>query len=219
MESKGHHPGNLSVPGSNPAPMPALDETDLEILELLVADARRPYSEIADAVDLSAPAVSDRVARLGEAGIIRRFTVDLDHGQLHEGVPVLLDLAVGTDATGTGELRETLLSADAVDHVFTTAAGDLVVFARLPDTDVRSWVDATVGDGAVGDVSVTLLTRADWSPSLGATEFALHCAECGNTVDSEGTAARLGGDLYQFCCPSCESRFRETYERLDEGAD
>ena len=30
-----------------------LDETDLEILQLLMADARRPYSEIAEVVDQS----------------------------------------------------------------------------------------------------------------------------------------------------------------------
>ncbi len=36
-----------------------LDETDLEILQLLMSNARRPYSDIADIVSLSAPAVSD----------------------------------------------------------------------------------------------------------------------------------------------------------------
>jgi DNA-binding Lrp family transcriptional regulator len=43
-----------------------LDETDLEILQLLLSDARRPYSDIAETVGLSAPAVSDRVSRLRE---------------------------------------------------------------------------------------------------------------------------------------------------------
>lgn len=64
-----------------------LDETDIEILELLLSDARRPWSGIAEIVDLSPPAVSDRVARLQELGIIRRFTLDVDRSQLSEGVP------------------------------------------------------------------------------------------------------------------------------------
>ena len=37
-----------------------IDDTDRELLRLLLEDARRPYSELAEAVDLSPPAVSDR---------------------------------------------------------------------------------------------------------------------------------------------------------------
>ncbi len=48
-----------------------LDETDLEILELLTEDARRPYKEIAEQVGLTPPAVSDRTSRLEDQGIIQ----------------------------------------------------------------------------------------------------------------------------------------------------
>ncbi|WP_254538795.1 AsnC family transcriptional regulator [Halomarina litorea] len=196
-----------------------LDETDLEILQLLLSNARRPYSDIADVVGLSAPAVSDRVARLQEMGIISRFTLDVDRSQLRKGIPVLLTLDVASDGPGVGPLKDVLLDEGAVEHVFTTAEGDLVVYARVPDNDVASWLDDTLDDGAIADFGVTLLARADWSPDLGGTEFALSCAQCGNTVDSEGTATRIDGELYQFCCPSCESRFEEKYEQLQQGAD
>jgi DNA-binding Lrp family transcriptional regulator len=196
-----------------------LDETDLEILQLLVANARRPYSDIADAVGLSAPAVSDRVARLRETGVINRFTLHLDHSQLRKGIPVLVSLEVAADGPGLEAVRDGLLEAGAVEHVFTTAEADLVVYARVPDNDVAGWLDDTLADGGVDDVDVTLLAGADWSPDLGGTAFALSCAQCGNTVDSEGTATRVDGELYQFCCRSCEARFRERYEELQRDAD
>ena len=196
-----------------------LDETDLEILQLLMSNARRPYSDIADVVGLSAPAVSDRVARLQEMGIINRFTLDVDRSQLRKGIPVLLTLDVAPDGTGIASLKGVLLSEGAVEHVFTTAEADLVVYARVPDNDVASWLDDTLDDGAIADFGVTLLAGADWSPDLGGTEFALSCAQCGNTVDTEGTATRIDGELYQFCCPSCESRFEEKYEQLQQEAD
>ncbi|MEF8867891.1 MAG: Lrp/AsnC family transcriptional regulator, partial [Haloarculaceae archaeon] len=123
-----------------------LDETDLEILRLLLADARRPYSDIAEAVDLSPPAVSDRVARLREAGVIRRFTLDVDRSQLREGIPVLVELALDAGSE-VPSVRETLLEAGPVEHVFTTAAADLVLYARVPDGDVAGWLDGTL-DGA-----------------------------------------------------------------------
>ena len=196
-----------------------LDETDLEILQLLLSDARRPYSDIADVVGLSAPAVSDRVAKLQETGVVRRFTLDVDRSQLRKGVPVLITLEVGSGGPDVPSLRETLLAEGAVEHVFTTAEANLVVYARVPDNDVAGWLADTLEERTVEDFGVTLLSAADWSPDLGGTEFALTCVQCGNTVDSEGTAARIDGELYQFCCRSCESRFEETYERLREGAD
>lgn len=191
-----------------------LDETDLEILELLVSDARRPWSDIAEIVDLTPPAVSDRVTRLQEMGIIRRFTLDVDRSQLSRGVPVLVSLE--THENRFEPVREALLDAEAVEYAFTTAESDLLCYARVPDGDVPVWLSETLDATSVEGYSVTLLTGAEWTPSIGGTEFALTCAECGNTVTSEGVAARIGGDLYQFCCPSCETSFEEQYDRLEE---
>jgi Lrp/AsnC family leucine-responsive transcriptional regulator len=157
------------------------DETDLEILELLMSDARRPWKEIAEIVDLSPPAVSDRVARLQEMGIIRRFTLDVDRSQLREGVPVLLMLEMNVDEFDA--VREEFLEADAVEYVFRTAENDLLCYARIVGGDVPTWLSGTLDTG-VDDYEVTLLTDVEWSPSIGGTEFALTCAECGNTVGS-----------------------------------
>lgn len=192
------------------------DETDLEILELLMSDARRPWSEIAEIVDLSPPAVSDRVARLQEMDIIQRFTLDIDRSQLREGVPVLLTLEPAANAFGT--VQEKLLEAEAIEYVFTSAENHLLCYARIIGGDVPTWLSETLDVTEVDDYEVTLLTGVEWTPSIGGTEFALTCAECENTVTSEGVATRIGGDLYQFCCSSCETRFESRYERLEEGA-
>lgn len=69
-----------------------LDETDMEILSLLAENARRPFSAIGEENGLSGPAVSDRVTRLQEAGVINHFTIDVDRSQLKAGVPVLIQL-------------------------------------------------------------------------------------------------------------------------------
>lgn len=196
-----------------------LDETDLEILQLLMSNARRPYSDIADIVGLSAPAVSDRVARLQEMGVINRFTLDVDRSQLRGGIPVLITLDVASEGQGVASIKEHLLDEGAVEHVFTTAEADLIIYARVPDNDIASWLTDTLDGEVIDDFGVTLLVGADWAPDLGGTEFALTCAQCGNTVDSEGTATRIDEEVYQFCCPSCETRFTEKYDRLQQGAD
>jgi len=195
--------------------MDDLDETDLEILQLLAEDGRRPYSEIADAVDLSPPAVSDRIDRLQDRGVIRRFTVDIDRSQLRESSPVLVTLDVRPGEVD--RLREQLSEAPAVEHAFTTANSRIVFHANAP-REVREWLLSTVDLAAVRDYSIEPLSAVDWRVTVEGTEFALSCAECGNTVDSEGTTARIDGEIKQFCCRSCEGNYRERYEELAEGA-
>ena len=193
-----------------------LDETDLEILRLLADDGRRPYSDVAEIVDLSPPAVSDRVNRLEEHGVIRRFTVDIDRSQLREGTPVLVRLAVVPGHADA--IRQTLTELDAVEHVFTMANANIVFYATAPRNDVRGWLLSELDTDIVREFEVELVSDIDWNLNVGGTEFALTCAECGNTVTDEGVTTRLDGDLKQFCCPSCESRYTERYEELKEAA-
>jgi DNA-binding Lrp family transcriptional regulator len=209
-----------------------LDEIDLEILSLLAANARRPFSEIGERVGLSGPAVSERVTRLEESGVIEGFTLDVDRTMLRAGVPVMIDVefaaagAVATDGVesvddGVDPLdaaRERARDADAVEHIFVTAEGDLRVYARVEGRNVREWVRRLFDGVAVADYTVTLVDEFEWTPSIEGVEFALTCAECSNTVDSEGETTRIDGEVYHFCCPSCLSRFRERYQRLEEGA-
>ncbi|WP_128904873.1 AsnC family transcriptional regulator [Halorubrum amylolyticum] len=195
-----------------------LDETDLEILSLLAEDARRPFSEIADRVGLSGPAVSDRVTRLEETGVIEGFTVDVDRTKLRAGVPVLVDVELPPNRPeALDAARDRVREADAVEHVFVTAEGDLRVYARVEGRNAREWVTGLFEGVAVEDYTVTLVDEFEWTPSIEGVEFALTCAECSNTVDSEGETARIDGEVYHFCCPSCLSRFRERYQRLEEG--
>ena len=193
-----------------------LDETDAEILRLLVDDARRPYSDIAEAVDLSPPAVRDRIERLREVGVIRRFTADVDRSKLRTGVPVLVD--VSTAPADLERVRSALAAADGVEHVFTTADARVVVQASVPDGDVGRFLDHQVGLEAVRSFEVDLLTGVEWAPEVAGTAFALECAQCGNTVTAEGESSRLDGDLYHFCCASCRSAFESRFEALSAGA-
>lgn len=196
--------------------MRELDETDRAILRLLLEDARRPYSDIGDRVDLSGPAVSDRVDRLRDTGVLRRFTIDLDPDKLRGGTPVLIELDVDPDAVT--ETRDALAGADGVEHVFETADGDLLVSMTVPDSDVRGHLAELVDLAQVHELAVRLLAGHDWHPGLGEADLALECVECDNTVTSEGVTAEIGGERHAFCCPSCEARFRERYEDIAEGA-
>jgi Lrp/AsnC family leucine-responsive transcriptional regulator len=56
----------------------SLDGTDLRILDKLVDDARASVAEIARAVGLSAPSVSERIKRMQENGTIQGYTIRIN---------------------------------------------------------------------------------------------------------------------------------------------
>ncbi|RQG93040.1 AsnC family transcriptional regulator [Natrarchaeobius halalkaliphilus] len=190
--------------------MRELDETDLEILELLTEDARRPYREIAEAVGLTPPAVSDRISRLSEQGIIRGFTIDVDRETLHGETPVLVELAP-TPAT-VDEVYADARSLEGVETVFEGADGRVVVHATLPGTDVRAWLGEHLDLEMLSSYDVTVLSRSDRITGVTATGFALECVVCGKEVVGDGVTATVGGEVKTFCCPSCEDRYVSRYE-------
>jgi Lrp/AsnC family transcriptional regulator, leucine-responsive regulatory protein len=59
-----------------------LDEFDRRILALLEEDGRRPTSDIARSVGLSAASVAERIARMSDIGVIQGFGVKIDAGAL-----------------------------------------------------------------------------------------------------------------------------------------
>ncbi|MFE6224174.1 MULTISPECIES: Lrp/AsnC family transcriptional regulator [unclassified Streptomyces] len=63
------------------------DATDWRILDALQAQGRASYAELARAVSMSPSAVTERVRRLEEAGVITGYTAVVDHERL--GLPIL----------------------------------------------------------------------------------------------------------------------------------
>ncbi|MDH6228091.1 MULTISPECIES: Lrp/AsnC family transcriptional regulator [Streptomyces] len=68
-------------------PAYAPDATDLRILDVLQRDGRASFTELARAVSMSPSAVTERVRRLEEAGVIRGYSAVVDPERL--GLPVL----------------------------------------------------------------------------------------------------------------------------------
>ncbi|GAA3398140.1 Lrp/AsnC family transcriptional regulator [Streptomyces roseoviridis] len=63
------------------------DATDWRIIEALQEQGRASFAELARAVSMSASAVTERVRRLEEAGVIAGYTAVIDQERL--GLPIL----------------------------------------------------------------------------------------------------------------------------------
>jgi Lrp/AsnC family leucine-responsive transcriptional regulator len=74
-----------------------LDKTSWKILQALQANARLSYAELARLVNLTAPAVAERVRKMEEAGVISGYHVEVNHAALGCGLTVLIKLVVPTE--------------------------------------------------------------------------------------------------------------------------
>jgi Lrp/AsnC family leucine-responsive transcriptional regulator len=80
---------------------PLLDMTNLRLLEALVADPRLSIAALARRVDMSPPAVAERLQRLQESGVIAGYHVDIDARAV--GLPLMAYVRV---RPGPGQLSK-----------------------------------------------------------------------------------------------------------------
>ncbi|PZG09498.1 Lrp/AsnC family transcriptional regulator [Nonomuraea aridisoli] len=74
----------------------SLDETDMRILEALQRDGRASYAELARTVSMSASAVTERVRRLEESGVISGYSAVVDPERLGLGILAFVRLRYPT---------------------------------------------------------------------------------------------------------------------------
>ena len=67
-----------------------LDGVDRRLVQALTAQARTSVADLARQVGMSAPSVADRLRRLEESGVIRRYTVDIDPVALGYGLTAIV---------------------------------------------------------------------------------------------------------------------------------
>ncbi len=123
----------LAEVSSPSAPKIEVDDLDLALLRALAVDARQSQRGLARKVEMSPPAVADRLARLERSGAIRGYRVDIDWAAL--GFPVVVYLAV---TAGPGMDLSEIITAiralpEAEDMSVVTGSLDLLVRLRVRD--------------------------------------------------------------------------------------
>lgn len=115
-----------------------LDERDRTLLELLSNDSTRSYSELGKQLNLSAPAVHERVKRLRKDGVIRGNVALLDGSKL--GRPLLAFVHV--DTTSWAVTRHLLALKDLPDvEEIHTVTGESAMVLKVRTRDTQSLED------------------------------------------------------------------------------
>lgn len=108
-----------------------IDAIDRDILRALRVDARRTQRELGRLVGLSPNAAGVRVQRLVERGIIRSFTIDLDHAALGRPIEALIDIWQDDDRDRDSFHRLAMEDDRIVECVYLTGPLDFRVRARV----------------------------------------------------------------------------------------
>ena len=71
-----------------------MDTTDLKIINHLKSHGRAPIKEISSVVNLSSPAVTERMKRLEETGVIKGYQAEIDYTKLGKAIQAFVAVDV-----------------------------------------------------------------------------------------------------------------------------
>ncbi len=71
-----------------------IDETDMQILGILLRDSRTPLAHISKEVGISSPAIRERINKLKLGGVIRGFSTIIDFKKLGLGLTAFIGLSM-----------------------------------------------------------------------------------------------------------------------------
>lgn len=110
-----------------------LDQIDLHILHLLVADPRRSQRSLAKEVGLSPSAVSERINQLEERGVITGYTTTVDLSKLGLPISVYIGISCELGIDHVAQSRQLTEIPEVESVVLTTGEFDLLLKINVCD--------------------------------------------------------------------------------------
>ncbi len=109
-----------------------LDLKDRKIIEILLDNADCPLREISKAVGLSPSSVRNRILRLKRAGVIKKFTVEINYQKLGFNIQVIV---LVTCKTGHSEnvFKQFNEIPEVHDMYWTTGPANFILLVRVHD--------------------------------------------------------------------------------------
>ncbi|MDQ3077899.1 MAG: Lrp/AsnC family transcriptional regulator [Pseudomonadota bacterium] len=140
-----------------------LDAKDRHILALLEADARRSVSDIGRLTGLSAPTVTERIARLKDIGVIRRFAAQIDYAKV--GLPTGAIIQFKPHMNKDAKAYEFACGREEVRDIYlVTGSALIVMIVRLADNVLLNDLLIELAQFGETNTSVILNTVEEWRP-------------------------------------------------------
>ncbi len=124
-----------------------IDVQDKSILKILQADGRASASYIADIIGLSVPAVSDRIRKLQDIGIIKGYQAVIDTKKIGCDVSAFITIVSESSAHFNDVIENAENNQEVVKCYTTTGSGSHILYVVTKNTSsletllrsIQSW--------------------------------------------------------------------------------
>lgn len=145
-----------------------IDQTDLKILYILQNNGRKRLADIADEVELSAPAVMERVKKLEASGVIRGYQALIDGKKIGKDITAFIGVSTGNQSGIDAFARQMLGYGDVLECHHVTGNESFILKVKTANTaslekllgEIRSV------DGVTRTVTNVVLSTAKEGQSL-----------------------------------------------------
>jgi len=109
-----------------------IDDLDLKIIRSLREDARQSFRDLAEKLDVAEGTIYNRVNKLKEEGVLKKFIADVDYGKL--GYDLSAVIGIISKGGHLPELEKELAKEKSITAVYdVTGEYDAVVVAKFKD--------------------------------------------------------------------------------------
>ena len=112
-----------------------VDKTDLKILEILIQDAKKPFTEVAKRVFVSQGTVHVRMNKMQEAGIVEKTTLKINYAKLGFDITAFIGIYLEKSALYDNVLEKLKQIPEVTNIHYTTGNYSMFVKIHCRDTN------------------------------------------------------------------------------------
>ena len=112
-----------------------IDKTDLKILEILIQDAKKPFTEVAKKVFVSQGTVHVRMNKMQEAGIVEKTTLKINYAKLGFDITAFIGIYLEKSALYDKVLEKLKQIPEVTNIHYTTGNYSMFVKIHCRDTN------------------------------------------------------------------------------------
>jgi len=145
-----------------------IDQTDLKIIFILQNNGRERLADIADEVELSAPAVMERVKKLEASGVIRGYQALIDSKKVGKDITAFIGVSIGNQCGIDDFARQMLRYGDVLECHHVTGDESFILKVKSANTGSLEKLLGEIRsvDGVTRTVTNVVLSTAKESQAL-----------------------------------------------------
>ncbi len=188
-----------------------LDNVDITIINELMNDGCLSLRDLSKKTGISAPAVSSRIKRLRDAGVILGTTLIIDKNKV-SGLITSFFL-IKCDPSKLESTAGMLSTLDEVTQLFTlTGSYSLMAKVELDDMNsLGSFVEKLGKIEGVIEFNTLIINKYFKEQQKPFNKINLKCEYCGNIITGKPYRIEYRGITRFLCCPTCLGEFKKKY--------